>query len=315
MYSLTISNTIDKCGISLGMELDKGLFGVWQNLPEGVQNAATNVAANILAREALGTAHAVHQGTNDITSPIDELGSIAKKFNQSINTPKNTLNPGEIKIQVGDVYGGEFSPDEKLVRSRQQSHTLAHELGHAYNSGTEKGAKRQNSYGRGTPKQQKISHGVRLAGLAGNLDPNAGPVESIVGGAASALLDPDHLNILKEEASAWKRGSEFMKKAGVKWNPRMAGNAIAAFSTYPLTMLASGVQTGVQGYIASQVFDKGLKGIRDITDPLLHKLYPELTPEEQALTKYGYDRDKHRVVNNEDFSELVIQPRFFKKGQ
>ena len=303
------------------MDLTKGLFSTWQNLPEGAQNAATNVAANLITHAALSGAQDIYTATGkDIETPSKELNDIAKSFHNSLKGDKNNfLQPGDIRISVGPKATGEFVPsqhiwDKPTVKAPPKAHTLAHELGHAYNYGTTEGSRRQNAYGRGTPRAAGASLGTRIGGMAINLDPDAGPIESIVSGAAGALLDPDNIGILKEEASAWNRGRKYMNKAGVKITPRMAGNALAAFSTYPLTMLRGGVQSGITSFVASQALDKGLKGLRDITDPLLYKLKPELSPEEKALEQYGYDRDKHRIVASENLDSWEVQPRFYKRG-
>ena len=92
-------------------------------------------------------------------------------------------------------------------------------------------------------------------------------------------------------------------------------NALSAFSTYPVGIASGGLALGAKSYVVSQATDKGVKAIRDLTDPLLYR--GELSPEEQALVKYGYDRNKHRVVAGNDMTgeTFTIQPRYFQKGK
>ena len=279
------------------------------------QSLITNVGSQgVMVGAQLGLRGLAEKQAKDEVgkTPMSKLKKIARDFDNSLNTPENSLRPREIKMTLKGGMG-EFDPEAKRVYSNPDPSTFGHELGHAYNSGTERGRRRQNRYGAGTPKQRKAAAYTKMGGLGLNIteNPDETSVASILAGAASELLDPQNMTILKEEASAWKRGRDYAIKAGAKFNPRMA---ITAFGTYPTAMLARGVQQGVYGWIAGQTVDKGLKATRDfIIDPILHRLIPELAPEESALEKYGYNRNDYRFTGDLESGNWKLDKRFGKR--
>jgi len=268
-------------------------------------------AAPVVVQKSLLKAHDKQTKQEASKTPMDELKRIARKFDQSIaKDPNNSLNPGDIKMTLKEGTG-EYDPIERRVISSPDSTTFVHELGHAYNSGTPEGKARQAAYGRVTPKQAKGLLGTKLGGIAINAETDADSLSSIATGVVTELLDPDNMSVLKEEASAWKRGKQLAQSARARYNPLMAGTA---FATYPTAMIAKGVQQGVYGWLAGQTIDKGLKGARDfIIDPLLHRAVPELSSEEKALQKYGYNRNDYRFTGDLEGGTWKLDKRFGKR--
>ena len=289
----------------------------YEKVEPGINNVLTSLGSQYGAMQLQKGLIETHKATDGPETPAEELNRITQSFKRAISRPGNSLTPEKVHIDISPIHDGVFLADDdvSLVKSPRKANTLAHELGHAVNWGTPQGQARMRIYGSGNPGQHRLNNVTRMAGMATNIDPNAGVVDHLISGAASKLLDPQALTIFKEEATAWQRGRNLLRRSGIPITPKMNVNALSAFSTYPVGIASGGLALGARSYLVSQAADKSAKAIRDLTDPLLYR--GELSPEEQALVKYGYDRNKHRVVSGGDMSgeTFTIQPRFFQKGK